>query len=153
MTRRPRSCPRWTATLAGVLATSLLLLLVQVPRQGVAMLAAETAQAVMDGSLCVHDGGEGQPSNTPEARHDHTPCLACQVCCAVPATLQASDPELPRPWRWRACRSNPSIPLPRRQPRGFRPNARAPPGRLLSLPPHRREHPAGGIAGPWRDPS
>ncbi|WP_448204884.1 DUF2946 family protein [Azospirillum sp. sgz302134] len=132
MTRRPRPPFPWTATLAGVLAACLLMLLVQVPRQAVAMLAAEMVQAMADGAMCVHETGvhggeEGKPSDAPDARHDHAPCLACQVCCTLPAALPAADAELPRPWLSALLRSNPSRPLPRRRPRGRRANARAPP--------------------------
>ncbi|WP_406567381.1 DUF2946 family protein [Azospirillum canadense] len=132
MTRRLRPLPRWTATLAVVLATSLLLLLVQVPRQAVAMLAAGMAQVVAAEAMCVHEGGgESPPPTAPDARHDHAPCLACQVCCTAPATLLTADVAVPRPWRRYQLRAVPAKPLPRRRPRGRRPNARAPPG-----PPH-----------------
>ncbi|MDQ2105076.1 DUF2946 domain-containing protein, partial [Azospirillum sp. C340-1] len=97
MTRR-HSPPRWRVTLSAALSAGLLLILAQVPVQGVAMLSAGLAQAFWAASLCGPDGARDRlPAAPDQPRHDLSHCLACQLGCASPAALAPADVAVPPP--------------------------------------------------------
>ena len=129
-----RSLFRWRAALSTALAVGLLLILVQAPVQAVATLSAGLAQAFWASSMCGPNGaGERLPSVPGQPGHDLAHCLDCQLGCAPPAALTPAGVAVPPPRFFGALRLPPCRTRRLRRPRGFRPNARAPPVTLPAL--------------------